>query len=41
MALSGILMLLIGAMIIAVTVAAELPFMQKTQESEVAVNEDN
>lgn len=41
MALSGILMLLIGAMIIAVTVASELPFMQKTQESEVTVNEDN
>ncbi len=39
--LNGILMLLISAMIIAVTVAAELPFMQKTHESEEAVNEDN
>ena len=40
-ALNGILMLLTSAMIIAVTVASELPFMQKTQESEVTVNEDN
>ncbi|MBQ7779190.1 MAG: hypothetical protein IJ404_01745 [Clostridia bacterium] len=39
--LNGILMLLISAMIIAVTVAAELPFSRKTPESEEVINEDN